>query len=182
MNDQLTLSIYLIIEARLRRQGIYGAERDEIAAAATAEFFARNPEIFWTVMTGSSLSALVVNFLRLPTKKAKHAYYREKKRRESRVQTVDFSLPANDRFFAAPEKSSPALLAEKKDALAAIQRAADELGPYRGASRYRLALAMFGAESFYDLADELGVGVDAVRRAANATFEYCERRCRRGVA
>ncbi len=180
MNDQLTLSIYLIIEARLRRQGIYGAERDEIAAAATAEFFARNPEIFWTVMTGSSLSALVVNFLRLPTKKAKHAYYREKKRRESRVQTVDFSLAENDRFSA--RESSPALLAEKKDALAAIQRAADELGPYRGASRYRLALAMFGAESFYDLADELGVGVDAVRRAANATFEYCERRCRRGVA
>lgn len=180
MNDQLTLAIYLLIEARLRRQGICGAESEEIAAEATAEFFARNPEIFWTVMTGSSLAALVVNFSKLPTKKAKHAYYRAKKRRESRVQTVDLTLQENDRFYDA--KNSPALLAEKKDALSVVRSIAESMGPYRGASRYRLLLCRFGNENFADLASELNVGVDAVRRAANATFEYCERRCRRGVA
>jgi len=175
VNDQLTLALYLIIEERLRRQGVSGAERDEIAAAATAEFFARNPELFWTVLTGSSLASLVVKFSRLPTKKAKHAHYQAKKRRESRVQTVDLTLPENDRFYDA--KNSPALLAEKKDALAAIQSFAEELGPYRGGvSRFRLVLAKFGAESFTDLASELNVGVDAVRRAANATFEHCQRR------
>lgn len=174
MNDQLTLAIYLLIEARLRRQGICGAESEEIAATATAEFFARNPEIFWTVITGSSLSALVLKFSALPTKKAKTRHFKAKNRRARQEIVVDFSLAENDRFSA--RESSPALLAEKKDALAAIKMAADELGPYRGASRYRLALAKFGAESFTDLAAELNVGVDAVRRAANATLEYCERR------
>ena len=174
MNESLTLAVYLLIEERLRRQGIQGAERDEIAAAATAEFFARNPEIFWTVMTGSSLAALVVNFSKQPTKKAKHEYYRAKKRRESRVQTIDLRLPENDRFYDA--KNSPALIAEQKDALAAIQTYAEELGPYRGISRFRLTLAKFGAESFTDLAAELNVGADAVRRAANATFDHCQRR------
>lgn len=174
MNDQLALAIYLLIEERLARQGIQAAERDEIAAEATAEFLCRNPELFWTVLTGSSLAALVVNFSKLPTKKAKHSYYQTKKRRESRVQTVDLTLPENDRFYDA--KNSPAFLAEQKDALAAIQTYAEELGPYRGISRFRLTLAKFGAESFTDLASELNVGVDAVRRAANATFDHCQRR------
>ena len=174
MNEALALAIFRTFEERIRRKGVRSAaEREEIAADALANFFIQNPESFYTVATSSPIVLLVLRLSKLPEKKALSQHFAEQKRRARWEQTLDFSVPANDRFYSAPESASPALLAERRDELDAIRRYANELGDYRGVSRFALALAqMEGGESFSALARRLGVTVDALRRVNRKTLQH----------
>ncbi len=172
MNDALILAVYFQIHERLRRQGVRADDRDELAAAAMAEFFTQNPELFYTILSSSSIALLVLHFAtNLPVKKAKSRFYAKQNRRAQHELTLDLTSPENNRFYTSYE--SPARLAELNDNLDAIRRYADELGKYRGISRYQIALAqMEGSDNLADLAKRLGVDVKSLRRVTRKTLEH----------
>lgn len=177
MTAALALALFDVIEAQVRRAVADPDVRDDVVADAVAEYWRAHREFFNALLWSAPLAMLALHFAYLPTKKAISKNYSAQ---NNAVPTRDFTLPENDVVSSAKD-DDPTRSVEQRDALAAVRRAADAIGTYRGLSRFELLLTQSSGDTaaFQALANQAGVKVDTLRKINRDTIQTC--RLRLGV-
>lgn len=176
MNEALVFELFRLLDARLRREGFPADAREEIASQALVYYAEQSPELWFSVLCYSSCGLLALKFAHYPLIKATSQYIQNQNRAP---KTLDFTPDLENALFKTEEPKTPAAVAEIRDSILASRRYAEELGLYRGCSRYRLLLAQHGkAENLNELARTLGVQVDTLRSVNRETLRHCRRRFR----